>query len=90
MSVRKLKAFETLVTAADQKVFTLTTVPSVNSKVKLYINGVRISNSAYGYKTNSGGLTDSSTPTLYIGYTSASNGSYLLVVGDRIQMDYYY
>jgi len=63
---------------ASQTSFTLTQTPSANSKVKMYINGIRISNTAY---TESG-----STLT----YNPANNGAYTLVTGDRIQMDYYY
>jgi len=63
---------------ASQTDFTLTQVPSVNSKVKMYINGIRISNTAY---SNSG-----STLT----YVPANNGSYALTTGDRIQFDYSY
>jgi hypothetical protein len=56
----------------------------------MYINGVRISNAAYGYVTDSGGATVTSSPTIYVKYTAASNGAYVLLAGDRIQMDYYY
>jgi len=60
--------------------FTLTQTPNGNSKVKMYINGIRISNSAY---SNSG--------TAILTYKSGlNNGSYLLVAGDRIQFDYFY
>ena len=44
----------------------------------MYINGVRITNSAYTISGNA--LT----------YIPANNGSYALMVGDRIQFDYYY
>ena len=81
--------FEQIATAG-QTVFTLSNAPSVNSIVKMYINGVRISNTSYGYKTTSAGTTVSATPTISRGYNSANNGSYNLVAGDRIQMDYYY
>lgn len=63
---------------AAQTSFTLTQAPSSNSKVKMYINGIRISNTAYSI--SSGVLT----------YTSANNGAYALVAGDRIQFDYFY
>ena len=62
---------------AAQTVFALTQTPSVNSKVKMFINGIRISNTAY---TLSG-----STLT----YVPANNGSYSLSVGDRIQIDFF-
>jgi hypothetical protein len=58
--------------------FTLTHIPSATSKVKMYINGVRISNTAY------------STTNNIITYISANNGSYTLTTGDRIQFDYSY
>jgi len=63
---------------AAQTAFTLAQTPSVNSKVKMYINGIRISNLAY---TLSG-----TTLT----YESANNGSYALSSSDRIQFDYFY
>jgi hypothetical protein len=56
----------------------LSQVPSPNSKVKMYVNGKRISNTAY---TISG-----STVT----YIPANNDSYFLNLNDRIQFDYYY
>jgi len=62
----------------SQTAFTLTQTPSANSKVKMYINGIRISNTAY---------SNSSTVLTYV---PANNGSYSLVAGDRIQFDYYY
>ena len=63
---------------ASQTVFTLTQTKSVNSKVKMFINGVRISNNAYTLVGTS--LT----------YVPASNASYSLTLSDRIQFDYYY
>ena len=63
---------------ASQTVFTLTQTKSVNSKVKMFINGVRISNSAYTLV----GTT--------LTYVPASNASYSLTLSDRIQFDYYY
>ena len=70
-------ADEFTATAAETS-FTLTQTPSANSKVKMYINGVRISNIAY---------SNTSTTLTYV---PANNGSYALVAGDRIQFDYYY
>jgi hypothetical protein len=61
-----------------QTSFTLTQTPSVNSKVKMYINGVRISNTAYSVS----GVT--------LTYNGTYNGAYSLTTGDRIQFDYYY
>ncbi len=62
----------------SQTSFTLTQIPSVNSKVKMYINGVRISNSAYSIS----GAT--------LTYNATNNGAYSLTASDRIQFDYYY
>ena len=63
---------------AGQTVFTLTQTKSANSKLKMFINGVRISNTAYALV----GTT--------LTYSSASNASYALTLNDRIQFDYYY
>lgn len=61
-----------------QSRFTLTQRPSADSNIKMFINGVRISNSAY---TNSGNS---------VTYLPANNGSNVLRAGDRIQFDYYH
>ncbi len=61
-----------------QTIFTLRHNPSETSNLKMYINGVRISKSAY---SNSG---------ITLTYVSANNGSYVLMAGDRIQFDYSY
>ncbi|MDN3667602.1 beta strand repeat-containing protein [Algibacter miyuki] len=63
---------------ASQTSFTLTQAPSPNSKVKMYINGIRISNTAY------------STSGVTLTYLPANNGGYALASGDRIQFDFYY
>ena len=63
---------------ASQTSFTLTQTKSVNSKVKMFINGVRISNNAYTLV----GTT--------LTYVPANNASYSLTLADRIQFDYYY
>ena len=63
---------------ANQTSFTLTQEPSTNSKVRMYLNGIRISNTAY----NISGTT--------LTYDPDSNGSYSLNTSDRIQFDYYY
>ncbi len=60
---------------AAQTAFTLNHAPSANSKVKMYVNGKRISNAAYSW--------DGVNLTYNI-------GGYDLVVGDQIQMDYFY
>jgi hypothetical protein len=61
-----------------QGVFTLSHIPLATSKVKMFINGVRISNTAY----------DLSGTTLI--YNPENNGSSPLIAGDRIQFDYTY
>ena len=63
---------------ASQTSFTLTQPPSANSKVKMYVNGIRISNTAYS--------VSGSTLT----YVPANNGGYTLTLSDRIQFDYFY
>jgi len=63
---------------ASQTSFTLTHTPSARSKVKMYINGIRISNTAYSVS----GTT--------LTYTASNNGSYSLTASDRIQFDYFY
>ena len=64
--------------AASQTTFTLSQVPSANSIVKMYVNGIRISNTAYSW---------SGTTLTYI---SSNNGDYDITVSDRIQFDYFY
>jgi hypothetical protein len=63
---------------AGQTTFTLRHTPSATSNMKMYINGIRISNSAC---SNSG---------ITLTYVPANNGSYALMAGDRIQFDYSY
>lgn len=63
---------------AAQVSFTLSQSPGVNSKVKMYINGIRISNTAY--TVTGAALT----------YVPANNGNYVLSASDRIQFDYHY
>jgi hypothetical protein len=58
--------------------FSLSQTPSTNSKVKMYVNGIRISNSAYSWT----GAT--------LTYIPSNNGSYSLSANDRIQFDYFY
>lgn len=77
--ITAIREFNDQFTAADsQSRFTLTHRPSDNSNVKMFINGIRISNSAYTVSGNS------------ITYLPANNGSNVLRAGDRIQFDYYY
>jgi hypothetical protein len=68
------------VATAGQISFTLSQVPNINTKVRMFINGTRISNSAYSVNYTNRVLT----------YTPASNGSYAIVASDRIQFDYFY
>ena len=63
---------------SGQTTFTLGHTPSATSNLRMYINGVRISNSAC---SNSG---------ITLTYVPANNGSYALMAGDRIQFDYSY
>jgi hypothetical protein len=63
---------------AGQTTFTLKHTLSATSNLKMYINGIRISNSAC---SNSG---------ITITYNPVNNGSYALMAGDRIQIDYSY
>jgi hypothetical protein len=65
-------------TTSDYISFTLSQTPSANSKVKMYVNGIRISNTAY---TISGAT---------LTYNPANNGTYALSSTDRIQFDYFY
>ena len=69
---------EYTVATAGQTSFTLTQTPNVNSTIRLFINGVRISKTAHSVS----GTTLTYNPT--------NNGAATLVVGDRIQVDYYY
>ena len=59
-----------------QTSFTLTQT-RVLSKVKMYINGIRINKLAY------------SVSETILTYDSTNNGTYDLIVGDRIQFEYY-
>jgi hypothetical protein len=63
---------------AGQTDFTLSQAPSSASKVKMYVNGIRISNAAYSIS----GTT--------LSYDANNNGAYVLSAGDRIQFDYSY
>ncbi|ARV07505.1 hypothetical protein BTO04_12755 [Polaribacter sp. SA4-10] len=65
---------------ANQTAFTLSQAPSANSKVKMYVNGIRISNTSYTYTSSVTSLT----------YIPANNEGYALTAGDRIQFDYFY
>jgi hypothetical protein len=73
--------------AAAQTVFTFTTTSSTTgavqtplSKPYMYINGIRIKNSAFTWTTGATAVT----------YVPANNNSYTLFAGDRITFDYAY
>lgn len=61
-----------------QTSFSLSNTPATNSIVKMYINGIRISNSAF--------VVTGTT----LNYLPTNNGNHDLDVGDRIQLEYYY
>jgi hypothetical protein len=63
-----------------QTSFTLLNTPASTSKVKMYINGIRISNAAYDFTTTPGSVI----------YNSINNGGYKLLENDRIQFDYFH
>jgi hypothetical protein len=82
----RLNSDEFTATAA-QTVFTFTTTSSTTgavqtplSKPYMYINGIRIKNSAFTWTTGATAVT----------YNPANNNSYTLVAGDRITFDYAY
>jgi hypothetical protein len=64
--------------SANQTSFTLTYAPTANSKIWMFINGVRTNNNAYSFT--------GSTVT----YVPASNGNYAILANDRVQFDYTY
>jgi hypothetical protein len=61
-----------------QTSFTLTQTPASNSKVQMFINGVRIDKNAYTLSTRT------------VTYIPANNSAFTLAAGDRIQFDYEY
>ncbi len=63
---------------ANQTSFTLTYAPTTNSKIWMFINGVRTNNNAYSFS----GTT--------VTYAPASNGAYAITASDRVQFDYTY
>jgi hypothetical protein len=77
-------------TTAGQTNFTLTQAPHSTSRLKMYINGILISQNAYAYKTSSSFATDATVPTPFLAYINAKNGTYLIAVGDRVQFVYTY
>ncbi|MHA8097053.1 hypothetical protein U8591_07940 [Aquirufa antheringensis] len=75
---------------AGQTNFTLTQTPHASSKLKMYVNGILISQNAYVYKTTSAFTTTATAPTPFLAYVTANNGSYVIALGDRIQFVYSY
>ena len=75
---------------AGQTNFTLTQTPNLTTKLKMYVNGILISQNAYSYKTTSAFSTNATVPTPYLAYVTANNGSYVIALGDRIQFVYSY
>jgi hypothetical protein len=63
---------------ASQTVFTITQTPAVNSKVRMYINGIKIS------------LTAFQVVGTQVTYNPANNGGTQLASGSRIQFEYYF
>lgn len=77
-------------TTLGQTNFTLTQVPHPSSRLKMYINGILISQNAYAYKTSSSFATDATVPTPFLAYINTKNGTYSIAVGDRVQFVYSY
>ncbi len=75
---------------AGQINFTLSQTPATTTKLKMYVNGILISQNAYSYKTTSAFSTNATVPTPYLAYVTANNGSYVIALGDRIQFVYSY
>ena len=75
---------------AGQTNFTLTQTPHTTTKLKMYVNGILISQNAYSYKTTSAFSTNATSPTPFLAYVTANNGSYVIALGDRIQFVYSY
>jgi hypothetical protein len=77
-------------TTVGQTNFTLTQAPHSTSRLKMYINGILISQNAYAYKTSSSFASDATVPTPFLAYINSKNGTYLIAVGDRVQFVYSY
>jgi hypothetical protein len=75
---------------AGQTNFTLSQTPHASAKLKMYVNGILISQNAYSYKTTGAFSTNATVPTPYLAYVTANNGSYVIALGDRIQFVYSY
>ena len=70
------QAIDEFTATAGQTSFTLAATPSSLSKVKLFINGVRIDNDAITFSGNT------------VTYKPANNGAYALMANDNIIIDY--
>jgi hypothetical protein len=71
-------ADDEITASAGQTSFTLSQTPSTLTKVKMYINGIRISKAAYSIS----GTTLTYDPT--------NNENYTISVSDRVQFEYAY
>jgi hypothetical protein len=72
------EADEQLFATAAQTSFTLAQTPRVLSKVKMYVNGIKINKLAYSV----------SGPT--VTYVPANNNNYAISLNDRVQFEYTY
>jgi hypothetical protein len=72
------EATDEFTATTGQTTFTLSNQKSSRSVYKLYINGIRISNTAHSASTST-----------FI-YNPVNNGGYSLIAGDRVQIDYFY
>ena len=73
-----IEVTDEIIATAAQTSFILSQIPSSKTMVKMFVNGIRISNSAYSWS----GTT--------LTYNPLNNGGYVLSVDDRIQFDYFY
>ena len=72
------EADEEFLAVGAETSFTLPNTPRANSKVKMYINGIRISKTAYTVVGQN------------LVYNPALNGNYSITANDRIQFEYFY
>jgi hypothetical protein len=79
-----------IATTAAQTNFTLGQTPHSLSKLRMFVNGILISQNAYTYQTTSSFNSTTTTPTRYLSYVNTYNGTYAISAGDRIQFLYYY
>ncbi|MBD0725480.1 hypothetical protein B6A10_09845 [Flavobacterium sp. L1I52] len=73
-----IEVTDEIIATAAQTSFILSQIPSSKTMVKMFVNGIRISNSAYSWS----GTT--------LTYNPLNNGGYVLSVDDRIQFDYFF